>query len=145
MASLYPEIKLPTLIAPKTPAPADYQRVAPYFDFDSGEFRFDKKGQIIFADSRETFEQWCLKVCMTERLTRLAYSGKIGAEFEAAMKMPNVAAVKSSIIRTITQTILVHPRARAVKNFKFSGETDYLNVEFTVEAIDFETRLEVTI
>ena len=119
MASLYPEIKLPTLIAPKTPAPADYQRVAPYFDFDSGEFRFDKKGQIIFADSRETFEQWCLKVCMTERLTRLAYSGKIGA--------------------------LVHPRARAVKNFKFSGETDYLNVEFTVEAIDFETRLEVTI
>ena len=143
MANIYPEINLPQLATPRTLTPAALNKIAPFFDFDSGEFKFSTKGEMILADSRETFEQWAIKAVMTERGTRLAYSEKIGAEMETAMKMKSIDAVKSSIVRTVTETILTHPRARAVKNFLFSAEADRLQVSFDVLAIDFNTRLEV--
>ena len=130
--NIYPTLNLPTLIQPRSSTQKKYFP-SPYFNFDSGDFLFDRAGRPIIADEKETFEQWCLKVCMTERGTRLAYSDKIGGEWEAAMKESDVEAVKSSIIRTITETILINPAAEWVKNFSFEAAGDELKVSFDVK------------
>ncbi len=133
MPQIYPVITLPTLMAPRSQPVEKVYKVAPFFSFEIGDFLFDAAGRVIMADGKETFEQWCIKVCATERGTRLAYSDKIGTEFEAALKEPDQNAVKSSIVRTITETILVNPVAEWVKNFSFTTEGDSLWVTFTVK------------
>lgn len=133
MPNLYPTINLPTLVSPRSQATEKKYRLAPKFDFERGEFLFDGAGRIIIADGKETFEQWCLKTCMTARGSRLAYSDKIGTEFFSATKEPDPAAVRSAIIRTITETILVNPAAEYVKDFEFDGSGDELHVSFSVK------------
>ena len=132
MPNLFPTFNLPTLSISTAPKTKRYYQ-SPSFDFETGDFLIDRAGRPIMSDGRETFEQWCLKVCMTERGTRLAYSDKIGTEFEAAMKEPDQDAVKSSVVRTITETILVNPAAEWVKNFSFRSEADSLWVTFEVK------------
>lgn len=134
MPNLYPQIKLPTLIKPRAVAHTQKYYPAPSFNFETGEFLIGGDGRFIMADEKETFEQWCVKTCMTERGTRLAYSDKIGGEWYRAMKEPDHNAVKSSIIRTITETIMVNPAAEYVRDFEFEGEGDELKVTFTVKA-----------
>lgn len=97
------------------------------------------------ADTQETFEQWCLKVATTERGSRLAYSTNYGVEFEAATKFSSPAAVKSMLIKTITEAILANPRAVYVKNFSFEIEGDEVRVSFDVKSdiSDEERRLSV--
>ena len=91
------------------------------------------------ATPKETFETWCLKVCITERGTRLAYSDKIGTEFAALAGIDDNERVKSSIIRTITESLMVHPQTAWVKNFRFRTEADKLFVSFDVKGKDFDT------
>lgn len=136
MPNLFPTFNLPT-ITPRTTPPAVKYYQSPHFDFESGDFVFEPSGKIKMATGREAFEQWCMKVCMTERGTRLAYSTDIGTEFEAAMKMPSVEAVKSSVVRTITESIMCHPCAEWVKNFVFRAEGDSLWVTFDVKGRDW--------
>lgn len=133
MPSLYPTINLPTLINPRAANVERKYKPAPFFDFDSGTFKFDSAGRPVMANGKEAFEQWCLKACMTERYTRLAYSDKYGVEMEAAMKEPDPEAVKSSIVRAITETLMVNPATEYVKDFRFEGEGEHLNVTFTVK------------
>ena len=133
MPQLYPTINLPSLVAPPT-TPKDRKYLpAPYFDWQAGDFTFDSAGRPIMADGKTAFEDWCIKVCATERGTRLAYSDKIGTEFEAVIHMSDPEAVKSSVIRTITESILVHPAAEYVKDFSFKVTGDNLYVTFTVK------------
>ena len=138
MPDLYPTINLPTLISPRAQPIEKKYKLAPNFDFESGEFLIDRAGRPIFASGRETFCQWCIKTCMTERGSRLAYSDKIGTEFEAALKEPSPEAVKSSIVRTITETILVNPAAEYVKNFSFEVEGEHLFVTFEVKGREWD-------
>ena len=133
MPQLYPTINLPTLVKPRPVAHTQKYYPAPFFNFETGDFVFGGDGRPIMADEKETFEQWCLKTCMTERETRLAYSDKIGCEWEDAMKEPDHEAVMSSIARTITETIMVNPAAEYVKDFEFESTGDELKVSFTVK------------
>lgn len=145
MPSLYPTISLPTLVAPPTTPSERKYLPAPFFDLESGDFLFDSAGRFIFADGKEAFEQWCVKVCATERGTRLAYSDKVGTEFEAAMHMSDPEAVKSSIIRTITESIMVHPAAEYVKDFQFRMSGDNLYVTFTVKGKPWAEASQLTV
>lgn len=138
MPSLYPQINLPTLVAPRSNATTPENKIAPKFDWDTGEFVFDSAGRAVPADDKDRFETWCLKVCSTERNTRLAYSDKVGVEFEGLPQMSDPEAVKSTIIRTITEAILVHPQAEWVKNFSFGRAGDELQVSFEVKGKGFE-------
>ncbi len=106
---------------------------APLFDFEKGDFVRDGANRIIFADSKEAFAQWCLKVCVTERGTKLAYSDKIGTEIMSAIKESDAESVKSSIERTITECLMVNPVTEYVKNFSFSIDGDHLFVSFVVK------------
>ena len=136
MPNLYPTFNLPTIIPRQNPVAKKYYP-APFFDFDSGDFLFDSAGRVKIANGQEAFEQWCIKVCSTERGTKLAYSDAIGTEFEAAMKYTDIAAVKSSIVRTITESIMIHPVAEYVKNFRFTVEGEHVWVTFDVKGKDF--------
>lgn len=141
---LYPEINLPTLITPQTSS-IKKNFVAPSFDFNFGDFVIDSSGRPIMADTQESFCQWCIKVATTERGTRLAYSDDYGVEIEAATKFNNLAAVKSMLIKTLTEAILQHPRAEYVKNFSFEISGDEVRVSFDVKSdiSDEERRLSV--
>ena len=145
MPDLYPTINLPTLISPRAQPIEKKYKIAPNFDFESGEFLIDSAGRPIFASGKETFCQWCIKTCMTERGSRLAYSDRIGTEFEAALKEPDPAAVRSSIVRTITETILVNPAAEYVKNFSFDVEGEHLYVTFEVKGREWEETSKLTL
>ena len=145
MASIYPQINLPTLVAPTPESRVQKYYPAPYFDFEKGDFIFDGAGRPIIASGKEAFEQWCLKTCMTERNTRLAYSDKIGGEFERVMKETDPEAVKSSIIRTITETIMVNPATEWVKNFIFFSEGDSLWVTFEVKGREWDEASTITL
>ena len=144
MPNLYPTVELPTLISPRT-STTKKSYVAPNFDFEAGEFILDSAGRAVFADAKTTFENWCIKACLTERGTKIAYSTDYGAELEAATKFNNSGAIQSMIIKTITETILAHPKAEYVKNFYFEQEGDNLRVTFDVKGKNFEeTTLTVT-
>lgn len=141
---LYPEIKLPTLIAPRNKQSARFNKIAPLFDYRLGEFVFNPDGTPKMATPKETFEQWCIKTCLTERKTRPAYTDKFGVEFKELAGMNNHEAVKSKIIRTITEAIMAHPQTAWVKNFSFKIKGDNIYISFTVKGKDFdESRLTV--
>lgn len=133
MPSIYPQINLPTLIKPRAVAHTQKYYPAPAFNFETGEFLISGDGKLIMADEKTAFEDWCIKTCMTERNTRLAYSDKIGCEWYNVYKEPDQEAVKSSIIRTITETIMTHPAAEYVRDFEFEGTGDQLKVSFDVK------------
>lgn len=145
MPQLYPTINLPPLMAPRSQPAQKVYKIAPYFSFEVGDFLFDSAGRPVMASGKETFEAWCIKVCATERGTRLAYSDKIGTEFESAMKEPDPNAVKSSIVRTITESILVNPVAEWVKNFSFASEGEHLRVSFEVKGRPWADASELTV
>ena len=138
MANLYPTINLPTLIAPRRKSLTQSKKVSPYFDYRTGEFLFAPSGKPKMATPKEAFEQWCVKVCLTERGTRLAYTDKFGVEFNELAGMNDNEAVKSKIIRTITEAIMAHPQTAWVKNFSFKIEADNVYVSFTVKGKDFD-------
>lgn len=139
MPSLYPTINLPKLVAPTSRATVRTNRVAPFFNFKFGEFEFIPNGKPRMATPKETFEQWCIKVVYTERGSRLAYSDKIGTEFAALAGVDDNERVKSSIIRTITESLMVHPQCAWVKNFSFRSVGDNLWVTFDVQGKGFDT------
>ncbi|MBQ3336284.1 MAG: DUF2634 domain-containing protein [Selenomonadaceae bacterium] len=139
MSSLYPTINLPKLVAPTSRATVRTNRVAPFFNFKFGEFEFIPNGKPRMATPKETFEQWCIKAVYTERGSRLAYSDKIGTEFAALAGVNDNERVKSSIIRTITESLMVHPQCAWVKNFSFRSVGDNLWVTFDVQGKEFDT------
>lgn len=69
----------------------------------------------------------------------MAYSDKIGTEFAALAGVNDNERVKSSIIRTITESLMVHPQTAWVKNFSFRAVGDNLWVSFDVQGKDFDT------
>lgn len=145
MPSIYPTIKLPRLMTSTAPA-ATYKALgAPAFDFNSGEFLFDGAGRMLLADSKTAFEDWCIKSCMTERGTRLAYSERLGCEWQKAMKEPDGEAIKSAIIRTVTETIMTNNKAQWVRDFEFNSEGDSLSVSFEVKGKPFLTSSRLTV
>ena len=146
MASIYPTINLPTLVAPRRKPLTSSNKIAPFFDWRSGEFIFNPDGKIKFATPKETFESFCIKTCLTERGTKLAYTDRFGVEFNELAGMNDNEAVKSKIIRTITEAIMAHPQTAWVKEFSFRIVADSVQVSFTVKGKDFdESNLSVLI
>lgn len=145
MPQLYPTINLPTLVKPRPVAVTQKYYPAPAFNFETGDFVFGGDGRPIMADEKTTFEDWCIKTCMTERGAHLAYSDKIGCEWHKVMKENDYAAVQSSIVRTITETIMINPAAEWVKDFEFEGSGDELKVSFNVKGKNWLDASRITV
>ena len=133
MPNLYPTVNLPTISAPQRAREEEIYKPAPLFDFEAGDFVLDGAGRPVMATGREAYIQWCMKVCVTERNTKMAYSDKIGTELIAATKESGRQAVQSAIIRTITEALMVHPATEYVRYFKFKWDGDHLRIEFRVK------------
>jgi hypothetical protein len=93
---------------------------------------------MVLCDGHEAYKQWCLKKCVTERHTKLAYSDKVGVEMIAALKEPTSAAVESAIERTITEALMANPATEYVKDFGFTISGDHLYVVFTVKGREWD-------
>ena len=140
MPSLYPTFKMPKMaLRQRKPVEKTYQQ-APMFDYETGDFVRDGANRIVMADGKEAFMEWCLKQCVTERSSRLAYSDKLGVEIvKATAGASDPAAVQSDIERTITEAIMVNPATEYVRNFEFSwngGEN--LAVSFSVKGKEWD-------
>ena len=136
--SIYPTYNLPTMAETRQTAEQRIYKPAPMFDFESGDFVRDGAGRLVFADGREAYAEWCLKQCVTERNTRLAYSDKIGVEIDKAAKLDNIAAIESAIEKTITEALMVHPATEYVRSFTFKWNgADSIWVSFVVKGRDW--------
>ena len=133
--SIYPAVELPSFPAPGATAAKRIYKPAPYFDYTTGDFVRDGANKLTMVDGREAYIQWCLKQCVTERYTRLAYSSKIGVEIQSAIKKEtDIEAVESIIERTITEALMINPATEYVRDFAFEWNgSDSLGVTFTVK------------
>lgn len=145
MPNLFPTFDMPPLVEENSSNHVQYPE-SPLFDFEAGDFVIDGAGRYVMADGHTAWAQWCQKAVLTERFAYLAYSTDYGSELRSARRQPSRAAVMSEIERTITETLLVDPRTKAVQDFDFVFEGDSVRISFTiVPTIGRELRLDVTV
>lgn len=116
-------------------------RPSVFFDFDTGDFLRDGSGNMVPADGREAFRQWCLKTVMTERFTCLAYTTDIGTEMIEALAQADRAAVESAIERTINEALMVNPKTEYVRDYVFTWQSKTLYCAFNVKGQDWEEQV----
>lgn len=145
MADLYPTFEVPDMTG-ETGSIQNIDRYSVFFDFETGDFRQNKKGQMVEASPYDAWVQWCLKTVYTERYQFFAYSSNIGVEMAEAMAEPSRSAQESSIERTITEALLADPYNRTVyvRDFVFEWGVDSLRVTCNVGGIwDVEAEISV--
>lgn len=133
MASIYPKIHYPILRPPRSEVSYVPTQVGPAFDFLTGEFVIGRDGKPVMAEPKTVYEDWVLKACCTERGTRIAYSDNFGVEFRDIPQTASPRAIRSMMIRSLTETIMAHPQTEFVRRFRFSGEGDEVHVDFLVK------------
>ena len=140
MPDLFPVFDVPTIIEQQeglqdTPS---YSKSV-FFDFEIGDFKKDQNNRIVIATPKETWVQWCVKAVMSERFQLLAYSDDYGAELESSFEIEDDEAIKSNLIRTISETLLADPmkRTASVADFTFEfSNGDGLIIGFEVVGVD---------
>lgn len=135
--NLFPTFLVPVIETPTAAQERKYRRSL-YFDYDTGDFRQDGAGKLVEVDGREAYKQWCMKVAMTERFTRLAYTTDIGTEMIDALNQEDREAVQSAVERTITEALMVNPKTEYVRGFSFTWEGDSLSCTCIVKGHDWE-------
>ena len=140
MASLYPTFNLPSIVTNDREAREKRYKPAPMFDYNSGGLVRDGANRLVLASGREAYMQWCLKMCVTERGTKLAYSDRVGVEIlKAAKEHSDPEAIESAIERTIIEALMVHPATEYVRHFVFRWDgSESLHVEFCVKGKEWE-------
>lgn len=113
-------------------------RPSVFFDFNTGDFPRDGSGNMVPADGREAYRQWCLKAVMTERFTCLAYTTDIGTEMTDAFAQADRAAVESAVERTVNEALMVNPKTEYVRDYAFSWKNETLGCTFNVKGQDWE-------
>lgn len=138
--SIYPIFRLPAVVADSERAKKKSYKQSFFFDYETGDFLRDGANRLVLAEGREAFCQWCLKQCVTERGTKLAYAEKIGVEIvRAVQEESDIRAIESAIRRTITEALMVNPETEYVKNFRFVWEgADSLLVSFVVKGHEWD-------
>ena len=145
--SIFPKISVPSFAPPGATAEKRIYKPAPFFDYSRGDFVKDGANRLTLATGREAYIQWCLKQCVTERYTRLAYSSKIGVEIQSTIKKEtDIEAVESIIEQTITDALLVNPATEYVRDFSFAWDgSDSLGVTFQVKGKEWPEDISLTV
>lgn len=143
MSGLFPVVEVPEFIQETVPYDTQYKRSVRW-DPAKGDFVRDGANRLAECDGREAFAIWCFKTAQTERYRCLAYPDTIGAELERALDSDDEKTVESMVQRTITDAIMVNPRAEEVRDFVFSRDGDAMRCTFKVKGIyrnDFTIRI----
>lgn len=138
MANLFPVFEVPETKLNTTAEEQKYKKSA-YFDFEKGDFVRNGTNNIVEASGREAYKQWCEKVVMTERLTKLAYSHRIGIETDELWSLTDKKAIESAIEATITDALMVNNKTDYVRDFEFNWDSNNsISVIFTVKGKEWE-------
>ena len=70
---------------------------------------------------------------------------QIGTEMERAMDNDDEKTVESMVERTITDAIMVNPRAENVRDFQFTWEGDQMHVTFKVKGSNWDEEIEISL
>lgn len=143
--TLFPVFEVPEIAAATQDKNRRY-KPSVFFDFDTGDFRLDGAYRMTAAEGQEAYQQWCIKVVMTERDAFLSYSTDIGIEGEYALSLGDHEAVESALEATITEALTVNVHTEYVRDFEFEWAADELRVTFTVKGRPWEeVRISTTI
>lgn len=118
----------------------------PSFDWAKGEFRVNGAGELLEANSKDAFRDWCLKSLNIERFSKFAYSTGEGIETQPLALYHDRDAKESWMRRTIEETLMADPMGRTmeVTDFRFDYPApDAMEVHFTVVGQD-GNRFELT-
>ena len=138
MANLFPVFEVPETKLNTAAEEQKYKKSA-YFDFEKGDFVRNGTNNIVEASGREAYKQWCEKVVMTERLTKLAYSHRIGIETDELWSLTDKKAIESAIEATITDALMVNNKTDYVRDFEFNWDSNNsISVIFTVKGKEWE-------
>lgn len=138
MANLFPVFEVPETKLNTAAEEQKYKKSA-YFDFEKGDFVRNGTNNIVEASGREAYKQWCEKVVMTERLTKLAYSHRIGIETDELWSLTDKKAIESAIEVTITDALMVNNKTDYVRDFEFNWDSNNsISVIFTVKGKEWE-------
>lgn len=142
--ALFPVVDVPEFIPESSEYDTEYKRSVKW-NPAAGDFVRDGANRMVECDGRETFAIWCFKIAQTERYRCLAYPDSIGTEMERAMDNDDEKTVESMVQRTITDAIMVNPRAENVWDFEFSWNGDNMNCSFKVKGNDWDEIITITI
>lgn len=138
--TLFPVFPVPEINVLTAAKERKYRRSV-YFDHETGDFPRDGSGNMVPADGREAYRQWCLKVVMTERFTCLSYTTDIGTEMIEALAQTDRAAVESAVERTINEALMVNPKTEYVRDYVFSWLNETLGCTFNIKGQDWEEQV----
>lgn len=108
--------------------------IGPLFDFDARQFVV-AGGQVVMGDGLQTWAQWCVKACLTERYAFLAYSDDYGVELEAVSAIGSREEAEVSIEDTIRDAIEADERTASTEGFSFTWDGDAVTVEFMITPV----------
>jgi hypothetical protein len=146
MPNLYPTFEMPALAEEQQAEPGPEYGESWLFDFATGDFVVGGTGRVVIANGHTAWEQWCVMAVMTQRFAYPVYSNDYGAELDEAVRQEDRGAVEADVEQTVTETLMVDPRTKLVRDFAFRWEGDQLFVSFVAESVigDAE-RLEVMV
>ncbi len=113
-------------------------RPSVFFDYEKGDFIRDGTNNMIIADGKDAFIQWCIKTVYTERSKLLAYDDDIGVEFDQLAYAPSREEKESIIIDTITDALSVHPAFESIGDFSFEYRGDECFVSFMIKGYSWK-------
>ena len=128
--SLYPVFGIPTAVPSNTHDGA--YKPAPFFDFETGDFKRDGANRVVMADGREAYREWVVKMLNTPHGACEAYP-QLGLDHEKAAAETNRGAVEAIFERVITECLLRHPMTQRVREFSFAWASDELTIDFVVQ------------
>ncbi len=136
--TLFPVFDVPSALAENSDPASDKYKIAPLWDFQTGDFVTDETGRILYGSSYDSWVLWCKKTILTQRGAYMAYSNNLGTEADEAFKEPDRFAVESAFERTITEALLADPLGRTaqVNSFEFLWNTDSISIHCTVFGTD---------
>ena len=141
---LFPTFDFPTIDEDDL----EEERYSPsvYFDYEKGDFIRDGVNNMVVADGKDAFIQWCIKTVCTERNKFLAYDDDIGTEFEQMANAPSREEKENIIIDSITDALSVHPAFESVDDFEFEYQGDECIISLTIKGYPWnEEVIDVTI
>lgn len=116
-------------------------KLASYFDFNSGDFVLNGKGQIITADGVTGYTQWCETVLATDRYNHESYTTDIGIDFNQVFAASSREEAETILESEITEALECDPygRTQYVQNVicEWIGP-DTVEVTVDVVALDNE-------
>lgn len=110
------------------------------FDFKKGEFVRNPDGTLARCSRLEAYEQWCNKAMNTPVGFR-AYSRLYGHELDTLSdSIYSQEAIELEVKRMTTDTLIVHPMTKDVKDFAFTWQNNgELYYDYTVITVDEES------